>query len=69
MLRLLFLPSVADLIMKKAVKRNGVYQLYLPLNNEELILPSNRETSIKQIEYFKKKVDKDDLFLKDTKGL
>ena len=55
LIKTIFLMSVADLVVKKRLKRMGIYHLYLQLNNEGIRLPNKRETSMKQVEYFIKK--------------
>ena len=52
---------------QKAVKVGGLYELPLPLKDEDIWLPNNRAAAMKHLEFLRRKFEKDDRFFNEYK--
>ena len=53
-----------DFMDQKEVKKDGHYELPLPLKDEDIRLSSNRAAAMKRLESLRRKFEKDDQFFK-----
>ena len=57
-----------DLMDQKEVKKDGHYELPLPLKDEDIRLSSTRAAAMKRLESLRRKFEKDDQFFKEYKN-